>query len=94
MRIAFILVCLTRASIFSVRGLQNQTKETPKVSEKSAVRFIKSGTLPPSPGYSQAVEIRPGARHHYIADRWRWMFREADPARATCEHKPRKHLRI
>jgi len=42
-------------------------KGDPKVSEKSAVRFIKSGTLPPSPGYSQAVEFRPGARIIYIA---------------------------
>lgn len=32
-----------------------------------SVRFIKSETLPPSPGYSQAVEIRPGARILYIA---------------------------
>jgi len=67
MRIAFILVCLTAASIFSGLRTTNQTKETPKVTEKSAVRFIKSGTLPPSPGYSQAVEIRPGARIIYIA---------------------------
>lgn len=67
MRIAFILVCLTAASIFSGLRNTNQTKETPRVSEKSAVRFIKSGTLPPSPGYSQAVEIRPGARIIYIA---------------------------
>jgi reactive intermediate/imine deaminase len=33
----------------------------------NSVRFIKSDTLPPSPGYSQAVEIRPGARILYIA---------------------------
>jgi len=32
-----------------------------------SVRFIKSETLPPSPGYSQAVEIRPGTRIVYIA---------------------------
>lgn len=32
-----------------------------------SVRFIKSEALPPSPGYSQAVEIRPGARIVYIA---------------------------
>jgi reactive intermediate/imine deaminase len=32
-----------------------------------SVCFIKSEALPPSPGYSQAVEIRPGARIVYIA---------------------------
>jgi len=32
-----------------------------------SVRFIKSEALPPSPGYSQAVEIRPGSRLLYIA---------------------------
>jgi hypothetical protein len=36
-------------------------------SEKASVRFVKSGTLPPSPGYSQAVDIRPGARIIYVA---------------------------
>jgi len=33
----------------------------------NSVRFIKSDALPPSPGYSQVVEIRPGARIVYIA---------------------------
>lgn len=33
---------------------------------QSAVRFVKSGNLPPSPGYSQAVEIRRG-RIIYVA---------------------------
>ena len=33
---------------------------------QDAVRFVKSGNLPPSPGYSQAVEIRRG-RIIYIA---------------------------
>lgn len=35
-------------------------------SSESAVRFIKSENLPPSPGYSQAVEIRRG-RIIYVA---------------------------
>lgn len=35
--------------------------------EKHPVRFVKSDTLPPSPGYSQAVEIRPGARIIFVA---------------------------
>jgi reactive intermediate/imine deaminase len=32
-----------------------------------SVRFIRSEALSPSPGYSQAAEIRPGARIVYIA---------------------------
>jgi 2-iminobutanoate/2-iminopropanoate deaminase len=32
-----------------------------------SVRFVKSEVLPPSPGYSQAVEIQPGARIIYVA---------------------------
>ena len=43
-----------------------QTKEK-AVTEKNPVRFIKSDTLPPSPGYSQAAEIRAGSRIIYIA---------------------------
>jgi len=35
--------------------------------EESAVRFVKSDALPPSPGYSQAVEVRKGARLIYVA---------------------------
>jgi reactive intermediate/imine deaminase len=43
-------------------------KETTRMSQATnSVRFIKSDALPPSPGYSQAVEIRPGARIVYIA---------------------------
>jgi enamine deaminase RidA (YjgF/YER057c/UK114 family) len=95
MRIAFILVCLTAASIFSGLRTTNQTKETPKVTEKSAVRFIKSGTLPPSPGYSQAVEIRPGARIIYIAGQVAMDGSgKLIGGGAICGHKPRKHLRI
>ena len=33
---------------------------------KNVARFVKSDTLPPSPGYSQAVEVRPG-RVIYVA---------------------------
>ena len=36
------------------------------VQSQDAVRFVKSESLPPSPGYSQAVEIRRG-RIIYIA---------------------------
>jgi reactive intermediate/imine deaminase len=46
----------------------NQAKENSKMTQvTNSLRFIKSDTLPPSPGYSQAVEIRPGARVLYIA---------------------------
>src|SRR5260370_773660 len=34
--------------------------------QRSVARFIKSDALPPSPGYSQVVEVRPG-RIIYIA---------------------------
>ena len=34
--------------------------------QKNAVRFVKSEALPPSPGYSQVVEVRPG-RVIYVA---------------------------
>lgn len=37
------------------------------MTQKNAVRFIKADNLPPAPGYSQAVEIRPGSRMIYIA---------------------------
>jgi reactive intermediate/imine deaminase len=46
----------------------NQAKGNSKMTQvTNSLRFIKSDTLPPSPGYSQAVEIRPGARVLYIA---------------------------
>jgi reactive intermediate/imine deaminase len=46
----------------------NQVKEISKMSQATtSVRFIKSEALPPSPGYSQAVEIRPGTRILYVA---------------------------
>jgi reactive intermediate/imine deaminase len=44
-----------------------QSKENQKMEQqKNAARFIKSDALPPSPGYSQAVEAHPG-RIIYIA---------------------------
>jgi len=68
MRTATVIVCLFAAAVFSGKWNADQIKETTKVSqEKNVVRFVKSDTLPPSPGYSQAVEIRPGARIIYIA---------------------------
>jgi reactive intermediate/imine deaminase len=68
MRTMLVVVCLTGALTLSGNWNSNQTKETSTMSqEKAAVRFVKSDTLPPSPGYSQAVEIRKGGRFIYIA---------------------------
>ena len=64
MRAVSVVVCLLFAGLFSVA--QNE-KETKLMSQsEGAVRFVKSENLPPSPGYSQAVEIRRG-RIIYIA---------------------------
>jgi reactive intermediate/imine deaminase len=44
-----------------------QSKENQKMNQPgNAARFVKSDLLPPSPGYSQAVEVRPG-RLIYVA---------------------------
>jgi reactive intermediate/imine deaminase len=60
-------VCLLVAGIISQPRTAVKPKENSNVEQqKSAARFIKSDTLPPSPGYSQAVEVRPG-RIIYIA---------------------------
>lgn len=64
MRAVSVVVCLLFAGLFSVT--QNK-KETISMSQpQDAVRFVKSENLPPSPGYSQAVEIRRG-RIIYVA---------------------------
>lgn len=64
MRAVSVVVCLLFAGLFSIA--QNK-KEMKSMSEsQGAVRFVKSENLPPSPGYSQAVEIRRG-RIIYIA---------------------------
>ena len=67
MRAALVLVCLTAVSLFSGAWSRYQQKESVTVSDKTVVRFIKSDTLAPSPGYSQAVEVRPGGRIIYIS---------------------------
>jgi reactive intermediate/imine deaminase len=68
MRSMLILVCLVGSVTFLGKSYPNQAKETPTMShEKGAVRFVKSDTLPPSPGYSQAVEVPKGARLIYVA---------------------------
>lgn len=64
MRILSVAVCLLSAGLLSVA--QNEKEKKPMSQSQDAVRFIKSENLPPSPGYSQAVEIRRG-RIIYIA---------------------------
>lgn len=63
MRTVSVLVCLLSAALMSIT--QNE-KEKKMFQSQDAVRFIKSENLPPSPGYSQAVEVRRG-RIIYIA---------------------------
>ena len=64
MRAASVVVCLLFAGLFSIA--QNK-KETKSMNEsQGAVRFVKSDNLPPSPGYSQAVEVKRG-RIIYVA---------------------------
>jgi len=56
-----LVVCLFVAGLFTQPSNSSQTKENQKMEEtKNAVHFIKSEALPPSPGYSQAVEISRG----------------------------------
>jgi reactive intermediate/imine deaminase len=44
-----------------------ESKENLKMEQqRSVARFVKADALPPSPGYSQAVEVRPG-RIIYVA---------------------------
>jgi enamine deaminase RidA (YjgF/YER057c/UK114 family) len=52
------------AGLFSLTQSKKETK--PMNQSLGAVRFVKSENLPPSPGYSQAVEIRRG-RIIYVA---------------------------
>lgn len=64
MRMASLGVCLLLGGLFSVRQTE---KEKNKMSQsQNAVHFVKSENLPPSPGYSQAVEVR-GGRIVYVA---------------------------
>lgn len=68
MRAALVVVCLLGAGTISEKWNAGQAKEASKMNtEKGSVRFVKSDTLPPSPGYSQAVEIRPNSRIIYVA---------------------------
>lgn len=64
MRAVSVVVCLLFAGLLCIA--QNKKEMKPMRDLQGAVRFIKSESLPPSPGYSQAVEIRRG-RIIYIA---------------------------
>ena len=67
MRTMLVGVRLLVAGIISQPRTAVKPKENSNMEQqKSAARFIKSDTLPPSPGYSQAVEACPG-RIIYIA---------------------------
>ncbi len=58
MRTVSVVVCLLSAGLFSVT--QNEKEKTQMSQSQNALCFVKSDNLPPSPGYSQAVEIRRG----------------------------------
>jgi len=64
MRIVSVVVCLLSVGVFS--AAQAKKEASAMSHSQSAVRFIKSENLPPSPGYSQAVEVR-GGRLVFIA---------------------------
>jgi reactive intermediate/imine deaminase len=60
-------VCLLSAGIISEPRNAVKPKENLNMEQqRNVARFVKSDALPPSPGYSQAVEVRPG-RIIYIA---------------------------
>jgi reactive intermediate/imine deaminase len=64
MRTVSVVVCLLFAGLFSIT--QNKKETKPMSQPQDAIRFVKSENLPPSPGYSQAVEAR-GGRIIYVA---------------------------
>jgi reactive intermediate/imine deaminase len=67
MRTLVVGVCLTAAGIISRPWNPIESKENLKMEQQRSVAgFVKADALPPSPGYSQAVEVRPG-RIIYVA---------------------------
>ena len=67
MRTLVVGVCLMAAGIISRPWNPIESKENLKMEQqRSVARFVKADALPPSPGYSQAVEVRPG-RIIYVA---------------------------
>jgi reactive intermediate/imine deaminase len=67
MRTVLVVLCLLGAATFSEKWTAVQKEAAKMNHEQKSVRFVKSETLPPSPGYSQAVEIHPGTRIIYVA---------------------------
>src|SRR5689334_341241 len=64
MRTVSVVVCFLFAGLFS--KTQNKKETKPMSQPQYGIRFVKSENLPPSPGYSQAVEAR-GGRIIYVA---------------------------
>jgi len=66
-KISLVAVCFLAAGMVSRPWNTTPVKEQQKMEQtKTAVRFVKSDSLPPAPGYSQAVVTRPG-RIIYVA---------------------------
>src|SRR5260370_33141155 len=66
-RTVLVGLCLLAAGIVPLSWSAAKSKEDMKMEHQRRVsRFIKADALPPSPGYSQVVEVRPG-RIIYIA---------------------------
>jgi enamine deaminase RidA (YjgF/YER057c/UK114 family) len=67
MRVVAGVVCLFLANSFAGISKLNRQKEKQNVEHKqSLIKFVKSETLPPSPGYSQAAVVTKG-RFIFIA---------------------------
>lgn len=64
MRAGSVVVCMLFAGLFALA--QNEKETKPMSDLQGNVHFVKSENLPPSPGYSQSVEIRRG-RLIYVA---------------------------
>ena len=60
MRIITGVVCLFLAGTLTETRKINQKEKSTVEHKQGSVKFVKSDSLPPSPGYSQAVEIRGG----------------------------------
>ena len=61
------VVCFALLGVMPIALKFDQQEENQKMNRtETAVKFIKSDTLPPSPGYSQAVTVRSG-RLVYVA---------------------------
>ena len=67
MKTVSAVMCFTLVGVMPLALKFDQQKENQKMNRtETAVKFIKSDTLPPSVGYSQAVTVRSG-RLVYVA---------------------------